>query len=63
MEIGVYVGGAGLGLDEMTGQVRAAAEAGLDSAFLSRLTAWDALTVLALVGRGGPPHGSWRRSW
>ncbi|MFI6456579.1 LLM class F420-dependent oxidoreductase [Streptosporangium amethystogenes] len=57
MEIGVYVGGAGLGLDEMIGRVRTAAEAGLDSAFLSQLTAWDALTVLALVGREVPGIG------
>ncbi|MEV8631026.1 LLM class F420-dependent oxidoreductase [Streptosporangium sp. NPDC051023] len=48
MRTGLYISGVGLSLDAMIGQVRTAAEAGLDSAFFSQLTSWDALTVLTL---------------
>ncbi|SQD99294.1 TIGR03564 family F420-dependent LLM class oxidoreductase [Parafrankia sp. Ea1.12] len=54
MRLGVYVGGAGSTLEEMIGQACAAADAGLDSAFFSQITAWDALTVAALAGQRVP---------
>lgn len=54
MRTGLYISGVGLSLDVMIGQVRAAAEAGLDSAFFSQLTSWDVLTVLALSAQHVP---------
>ncbi|MFI6795389.1 LLM class F420-dependent oxidoreductase [Streptosporangium canum] len=54
MRTGLYISGVGLSLDAMIGQVRAAAEAGLDSAFFSQLTSWDVLTVLALSAQHVP---------
>ncbi|MFF4989093.1 LLM class F420-dependent oxidoreductase [Streptosporangium saharense] len=54
MRTGLYISGAGLSLDAMIGQVRAAADAGFDSAFLSQLTSWDALAVLGIAAREVP---------
>ncbi|MER7212332.1 LLM class F420-dependent oxidoreductase [Streptosporangium sp. NPDC000239] len=54
MRRGLYISGIGLSLDAMIGQVREAADAGLDSAFLSQLTSWDALAVLAIAAREVP---------
>jgi F420-dependent oxidoreductase-like protein len=54
MRLGLHVGGEGLTLDELIGQVRAAAEAGLDSAFFNQLTSWDAIDLAALSAREVP---------
>ncbi|WP_163510945.1 TIGR03564 family F420-dependent LLM class oxidoreductase [Fodinicola acaciae] len=54
MRVGLFVSTAAPSLESMTGQVRAAAEAGLDSAFFTQLTSWDALTVAALAGQSVP---------
>jgi F420-dependent oxidoreductase-like protein len=54
MRIGRYVGGGGTTLEELIGQVGEAAEAGLDSAFLTQLTDWDAITVAGVAGREVP---------
>ncbi|MEX5631493.1 TIGR03564 family F420-dependent LLM class oxidoreductase [Parafrankia sp. FMc2] len=54
MKIGLYVSGTGSSPDVLIDQVRAAADAGLDSAYLSQLLSWDALTVAALSARAVP---------
>jgi F420-dependent oxidoreductase-like protein len=54
MRLGVLVGGEGLGVEELIGQVRAAAEAGLDSAYFSQLLSWDAIDLAALSAREVP---------
>jgi F420-dependent oxidoreductase-like protein len=54
MRLGVLAGGAGLGLAELTGQVRAAADAGLDSAWFTQQLSWDAITLAALSAREVP---------
>ncbi|MFC5752639.1 LLM class F420-dependent oxidoreductase [Actinomadura rugatobispora] len=54
MRIGRFVGGGGATLEELVGEIREAAEAGLDSAFLSQLTDWDAITVAGIAGRDVP---------
>jgi F420-dependent oxidoreductase-like protein len=54
MRLGVLVGGAGLGLDEVVGQVRAAADAGLDSAWFTQQFSWDAIVLAALSAREVP---------
>ncbi|MCC5576813.1 LLM class F420-dependent oxidoreductase [Microtetraspora sp. AC03309] len=54
MKTGLYIGGGGSTVDGTVAQVRAAAEAGLDSVFLSQLTSWDALTLLAVIGQRVP---------
>jgi F420-dependent oxidoreductase-like protein len=53
MRIGLYIGGQN-DLQSQIGQVRAAAEHGLASAFFSQLLAGDALTVAALAGTAVP---------
>ncbi|WP_245645456.1 TIGR03564 family F420-dependent LLM class oxidoreductase [Pseudonocardia acaciae] len=54
MRIGIFVVTEGTTLRAMTDQVDGAARAGLDSAYFAQLTAWDALTVLTLVGQRVP---------
>jgi F420-dependent oxidoreductase-like protein len=54
MRLGVLAGGAGLGLAELIGQVRAAADAGLDSAWFTQQSSWDAITLAALSAREVP---------
>ncbi|NJP28004.1 TIGR03564 family F420-dependent LLM class oxidoreductase [Microbispora sp. SCL1-1] len=54
MRLGVLAGGNGLGLDELIGQVREAAGAGLDSAYFSQVLSWDAVTLAALAAREVP---------
>jgi F420-dependent oxidoreductase-like protein len=54
MRLGVLAGGAGLGLAELIGQVRAAADAGLDSAWFTQQLSWDAITLAALSAREVP---------
>ncbi|WP_035921996.1 LLM class F420-dependent oxidoreductase [Frankia sp. QA3] len=53
MKIGMYVSG-GPSPDAVVDQVRTAARAGLDSAFLSQLVSWDALTLAALCATAAP---------
>jgi F420-dependent oxidoreductase-like protein len=56
MRIGIAVD-EGLGpvtLDEMTGKVRAAADAGFATAWWAQLFNWDALTTMAVVGSRVP---------
>jgi F420-dependent oxidoreductase-like protein len=53
MRIGLYVGDQS-GLQSQIGQVRAAAEHGLASAFFNQVLAWDPLTVAALAGAAVP---------
>ncbi|MFF1922073.1 TIGR03564 family F420-dependent LLM class oxidoreductase [Streptomyces sp. NPDC058221] len=53
MRIGLYVGQAP-GVTEALAEVRAAAQARLDSAFFSQVFRWDALTVAALAGQCAP---------
>ncbi|WP_326948847.1 TIGR03564 family F420-dependent LLM class oxidoreductase [Amycolatopsis sp. NBC_01307] len=57
MRIGLYVPSADVTLDDIGAQVGAAETAGLDSVFFPQLTAWDALTVAALVGQRVPRIG------
>jgi F420-dependent oxidoreductase-like protein len=54
MRIGVHIAGEGAGLEELVGEVRAAAGAGLDSAYFSQLTAWDAIGLAAHAGASVP---------
>ncbi|GII64946.1 LLM class F420-dependent oxidoreductase [Sphaerisporangium krabiense] len=54
MKFGVHVGEEGLSLDGLIGQVRTAAEAGLDSVYANQLTSWDAVTLAALAAREVP---------
>jgi F420-dependent oxidoreductase-like protein len=53
MRIGLYVGDQS-DLQSQIGQVRAAAEHGLASAFFNQVLAWDPLTVAALAGAAVP---------
>ncbi len=53
MRIGLYIGDQS-DLQSQIGQVRAAAEHGLASAFFNQVQAWDALTVAALAGAAVP---------
>jgi F420-dependent oxidoreductase-like protein len=53
MRIGLYVGDQS-DLQSQIGQVRAAAEHGLASAFFNQVLAWDPLTVAALAGVAVP---------
>jgi F420-dependent oxidoreductase-like protein len=53
VRIGVYITG-GASLADLVGQVQAAADAGLDSAFFGQLFSWDALTAVALAGQRVP---------
>ncbi|EIV91098.1 TIGR03564 family F420-dependent LLM class oxidoreductase [Frankia sp. QA3] len=53
MKIGLYLGG-GPGPQALVDQVRTAARAGFDSAFISQLLSWDALTVAALAAAAVP---------
>lgn len=60
MRIGTTVGiplDGPLTLDDVVDEVRAAAAAGLSSAWTNQVTSWDALTVLAVAGpaAGAPP--------
>lgn len=59
MRIGVIVGHdpASPGLDGLVSQVSAVAEAGFDSAWMSQIFGFDALTALAVVGRQVPGIG------
>ncbi|GII87242.1 LLM class F420-dependent oxidoreductase [Sphaerisporangium siamense] len=54
MKFAIHVGQEGLSLDELIGQVRAAAEAGLDGVYTNQLTSWDAVTLAALAAREVP---------
>ncbi len=54
MKIGLYLGGGGPSPQVLIDQVRSAARRGLDSAFISQLTSWDALTVGALAAAAVP---------
>ncbi|MCM3925734.1 TIGR03564 family F420-dependent LLM class oxidoreductase [Frankia sp. AiPs1] len=56
MRIGIAVGEirGPVGLPEIVGQVRAAAEAGLATAWFAQALGWDALTTLGLVGSRVP---------
>jgi F420-dependent oxidoreductase-like protein len=54
MRLGVLVGGADLGLEAAVGQVRAAADAGLDSAWFTQQLSWDAIVLAALSAREVP---------
>lgn len=54
MQIGLYVNTAGPGPSSLIDQVRAAADAGLDSVHFSQLLSWDALTVAALSAQAVP---------
>ncbi|MBW8480770.1 TIGR03564 family F420-dependent LLM class oxidoreductase [Actinomadura parmotrematis] len=54
MRIGLFLGAGGAPLDALTGQVEAAAEAGLASAYFGQFGEWDAITVAALAGRAAP---------
>lgn len=54
MKIGLYIFGASPSLTSLIDQVRAAAKAGLDSAYLSQVFSWDALTVAALAAQAVP---------
>ncbi|HEY4454501.1 MAG TPA: LLM class flavin-dependent oxidoreductase, partial [Pseudonocardiaceae bacterium] len=53
MRIGLYVGDQ-RDLRSQLGQVRAAAEHGLASAFFNQVLTWDPLTVVALAGAAVP---------
>jgi F420-dependent oxidoreductase-like protein len=48
MRIGLFVSTGAATLKAMTDQVKAAADAGLDSAYFTQLVSWDSLTVAAL---------------
>jgi F420-dependent oxidoreductase-like protein len=56
MRIGIVLGEVGgpQTLDQTIGQIRVAADAGFDTAWLAQLANWDALTVLAVAGREAP---------
>ncbi|OHV33891.1 MULTISPECIES: TIGR03564 family F420-dependent LLM class oxidoreductase [Pseudofrankia] len=54
MKIGLYVNGVGPSPQALIDQVRAAAAAGLDSAYFSQIFSWDALTVAALSAQAAP---------
>src|SRR5687768_6629238 len=56
MRIGIMLGEVSgpQSLDQTIGQIRAAADAGFDTAWLPQLGNWDALTVLAVAGREVP---------
>ncbi|ONH27549.1 TIGR03564 family F420-dependent LLM class oxidoreductase [Pseudofrankia asymbiotica] len=54
MKIGLYVNGVGPSPQALVDQVRAAAAAGLDSAYFSQIFSWDALTVAALSAQAAP---------
>jgi F420-dependent oxidoreductase-like protein len=56
MRIGIWLGGLleTLSIDEIVAQARDAADAGFASAWMPQLFSWDALTVLAVVGREVP---------
>ncbi|GAA3983628.1 TIGR03564 family F420-dependent LLM class oxidoreductase [Actinomadura viridis] len=54
MRIGQCVVGAGSTLEEIVGEVRAAAAAGLDGAFLPQLAGWDAIMAAGAAGREVP---------
>jgi F420-dependent oxidoreductase-like protein len=55
MRIGLLVGGGPKAtLDDVVDEIRAAADAGFSSAWLSQIFGWDALTVLAVAGREVP---------
>jgi F420-dependent oxidoreductase-like protein len=53
MRIGLYVADQGP-LESQLARVRAAADLGLASVFFNQVTAWDALTVVALAGTAVP---------
>jgi F420-dependent oxidoreductase-like protein len=59
MEIGITVGDVRgpAGLDEVTGQVQAAADAGFSGAWSAQAPGWDALTLLAVTGSRVPGIG------
>ncbi len=50
MRLGVQVGTGGLRAEEIIGQVRRAAEAGLHSAFFNQVLSWDAISLAQLSG-------------
>jgi F420-dependent oxidoreductase-like protein len=54
MRIGYYVSDRGLTLDEIVDRAKTVGAAGLPSAWTSDVGSWDALTVLAVVGREVP---------
>ncbi|GAA4628371.1 TIGR03564 family F420-dependent LLM class oxidoreductase [Actinoallomurus vinaceus] len=54
MRLGVLIGTENTPLPDVIGQVRAAAEAGLDSAYFSQLFSWDAVGLAALAAREVP---------
>jgi F420-dependent oxidoreductase-like protein len=54
MRLGVHIVDAGSGLEEIVGRVRAAADAGVHSAYFGQLASWDAVGLAALAGREVP---------
>jgi F420-dependent oxidoreductase-like protein len=54
MRLGIQVGTGGLRAEEIIGQVRRAAEAGLDSAFFNQVLSWDAIGLALLSGTQVP---------
>jgi F420-dependent oxidoreductase-like protein len=54
MRLGVLISSEDQGLAEVIGQVRAAARAGLDSAYFTQRTSWDAIGLAALSAREVP---------
>ncbi|RKN05396.1 TIGR03564 family F420-dependent LLM class oxidoreductase [Streptomyces radicis] len=54
MRVGVYAASGEENVEEVVDLVRAAAQAGLDSVWLSQVFGWDALTLAALAGREVP---------
>jgi F420-dependent oxidoreductase-like protein len=54
MRLGLALQSQGLTLDELISRVRAAADAGLDSAYLNQLTSWDAIGVAGICAREVP---------
>jgi F420-dependent oxidoreductase-like protein len=57
MRLGILAGGDGLTLEEVRGQVRAAAEAGLDSVYFSQILSWDAIGLAMLAALQVPGIG------
>jgi F420-dependent oxidoreductase-like protein len=48
MRLGIQVGTGARGVEEIVGQVQAAAEAGLDSAYFNQILSWDAIGLATL---------------
>jgi F420-dependent oxidoreductase-like protein len=58
MRIGLFVSTGAPTLKTITDQVKAAADAGLDSAYFTQLVSWDALTIAALSAQFGIDLGT-----